>query len=541
MRKAKEDQTPWAFAAAHLAAQTRLKEVLLKEQHLADQAKTLLKEVLLKEHVKIANNLPKIPQCELHELAENYANQPDGLIKLVNFMSKEKAGRYGRGMFAFHKGWECIAGLKEACPNLVAQLLIEQDYHESMVLMWSTGKAIGKHGDKRALTKATKEQLIALGFKPEQLERLGGHKSYELKCIHGGGARPGMLITGRNVDGAPTGLFYDPTAHPVGNKAIVQGTNLGAYLPEAEDVMCRFTRAAGMCTFATMDLHSGGVAYADNGHVTTLDWQANTEAKRLLHGAYVEDGAYSLAILGSMPEENMEAYLSALRRLPVVPTPIRSRLMPDNYFHPGNGFELRLAGCPASSNADGCGGLPKEQHALRCVGGEQELLADAGRIYGDGEGGYTVATTEDHALRCVGGKQELLADAGLVYGDGSGGYTVATTEEHGQEISKGMLNRRADADKKLFKRLKADCPTHGWTVEHTTITASNTLSGQSTRTKYMHRHFRPQHIFPGAQAKNYFTRSQLLRLLDMDAWKAYIARKNKDHPQQLYGFASVVD
>ena len=99
----------------------------------------------------------------------------------------------------------------------------------------------------------------------------------------------------------------------------------------------------------------------------------------------------------------------------------------------------------------------------------------------------------------------------------------------------------ADAEEELFKRLKADCPTHGWTVEHTTITASNTLSGQSTRTKYMHRHFRPQHIFPGAQAKNYFTRSQLLRLLDMDAWKAYIARKNKDHPQQLYGFASVVD
>jgi hypothetical protein len=60
MRKAKEDQTPWAIAAAHLAAQTRLKEVLLKEQHLADQAKTLLKEVLLKEHVKIANGLPKI-------------------------------------------------------------------------------------------------------------------------------------------------------------------------------------------------------------------------------------------------------------------------------------------------------------------------------------------------------------------------------------------------------------------------------------------------------------------------------------------------
>jgi hypothetical protein len=58
--EAKEDQTPWAIAAAHLAAQTRLKEVLLKEQHLADQAKTLLKEVLLKEHVKIANELPKI-------------------------------------------------------------------------------------------------------------------------------------------------------------------------------------------------------------------------------------------------------------------------------------------------------------------------------------------------------------------------------------------------------------------------------------------------------------------------------------------------
>ena len=104
-----------------------------------------------------------------------------------------------------------------------------------------------------------------------------------------------------------------------------------------------------------------------------------------------------------------------------------------------------------------------------------------------------------------------------------------------------MLNRRADADKKLFKRLKADCPTHGWTVEHTTIAASNTLSGQTTKTKYMHRHFRPQHIFPGATVRGHFTRSQLLRLLDMDEWKAYIARKNKDHPQQLYGFARVVD
>jgi len=541
---AKEDPTLWTIAAAHLNL-----------VHLPDQAKTRLKEVLLKEHVKIVNDLLTIPQRELLELAETYANQLDGLIKLVNFKSKEKAGRHGRGMFGFHKGWECIPGLKEACPNLVAQLLIEQEYHESMVLMWSTGKAIGKHGDKRALNKATQKQLLALGFKLEELEALGGHRSYELKCIHGGGARPGMLITGRNVDGAPTQLFYDPTPHPVDNKSIVRGANLGPYLPKAEDVMCRFTRPAGTATFASMALHGGGVAYADDGHVMTLDWQADHRAKRILHGAYIEEGSYSIAILGSMREENMQPYLSALRRLPVVPTPVRSLPMRTNYFVPGNGFEEVLADCPASANADGCGGLPRDVHALRSVGGEQHLLAHAGQVYGDGSGGYTVASTADHALRSVGGStadhalrcaagkpQLCQSHPGLVYGDGSAGYTVATTEDHGQQISKGKLNRRADAEEELFKRLKADCPAHGWTVEHGTRASKVALSGQTTTAKYMHQHFRPQPIFGGSRAGlPHFSRSQLLRLLDMDVWKAYIGRKNKDHPQQLYGFARVVD
>ena len=113
--------------------------------------------------------------------------------------------------------------------------------------------------------------------------------------------------------------------------------------------------------------------------------------------------------------------------------------MPDAYFHPGNGFELRLAGCPASANADGCGGLSKEKHALRSVGGEPELLADLGRVYGDGSGGYTVATTEEHALRCATGEPQLCqSHPGLVYADVSGGYTVATTEEHALHSATGQ-------------------------------------------------------------------------------------------------------
>jgi hypothetical protein len=100
----------------------------------------------------------------------------------------------------------------------------------------------------------------------------------------------------------------------------------------------------------------------------------------------------------------------------------------------------------------------------------------------------------------------------------------------------------ADAEEELFKRLKADCPAHGWTVEHGTRASKVALSGQTTTAKYMHQHFRPQPIFGGSRAGlPHFSRSQLLRLLDMDVWKAYIGRKNKDHPQQLYGFARVVD
>ena len=111
----------------------------------------------LDKHIFTEHNLPTVPELEVYQLIK-HANLSDK-ITVATYRSKTDPAEYGRVMISLHKGWEDIAGLRKDCPNFFQQMQVDKKHQDSLVLMWSTGKAMAKHVDNRALYKATMDLL----------------------------------------------------------------------------------------------------------------------------------------------------------------------------------------------------------------------------------------------------------------------------------------------------------------------------------------------------------------------------------------------
>ena len=448
----------------------------------------------LRTHLRVEEDMPVVPEEEFHQLHKKYTNNDDGLIKLAYFQSKTAKGRCGRGMFVFRKGWQNLKHLKEDCPNLYAQLLVEQKYQESFVLMWSNGKAIGLHTDNRALDKATMKILAALGI---DLNDYREFDHYNVKCIQGGGPKQGYYITGRNLAGAPTNFFFHPTDQPVRNSNLVQSTGLGHTLLGPENALLNIERQPGMMTFASTQLQGGGMSYEEGKGCKVVDWKADPARKAILHGANVEKGGFSFAILGTMAEENVELYMKELKGLPRHPPPTYTELMPKGYFAPSTKpryFEVLLSECKHANNADGTGGMPPEVHKVRSVGGDPANLPQLGLMYTDAE-----------ALS---------------------GLKAVSATQHGEHTSKGRRKKEAEK-KEAIEDTLAKYPGHGWTNK-------SMGTNKNKRTRHYHAHFAPIGNQGGAWLSGISTRA-LQELLASPAWKDHVTQKQK----QLTPWATV--
>ena len=445
------------------------------------------------KHIFTEIDLPEVPEWEVLLLLK-HADLEGTPITVVTYRSKTDKTKFGRVMITLHKGWEKIKGLQDDCPNFFQQMTVDKKHQESSVVMWSTGKAIGLHGDNRALYKATMAMLEKKGI------LLGrGFDTYMLKCIHGDGPIKGMWLTARNITGDPTHLSYSMSENELHNEDVVRGWRQGNNLPELVDMDYTIVRKAGQATIASYTSHSGAMGClsdSTSGETTYASvWEEDTFCKRLQHSAYTDEGTYSLAVLGSIKQENIPHWLDALRALPLIPLDSSTEPMPAaNCLKPAGEFYRTLHCRPVANNSDGMGNMGVEVHSLRCVGGDEANLSALGRVY----------------------KVE----------DGPERYKVVDPEEHGAHTSAGRTKAQEKKKATIWDTL-AECPNHGWTVK-------TSMVGKNKRDLYYHA------LFTGHLSKKALSLRKLSEFLASRPWKDYMTQKKQQHPLWANGSHTLV-